>query len=213
MRFASKDIYVEQEGRRFVAAFAGDPIPAHLDHLVDSADTTDTPPETPAASGPVGDTAPAPGTGQAATIKGVDNERLLDHLVEVVREVDSRDIAEEVIESKVAALESVLRPLPGSDDEVEVPADVVPGETPGWPIDPETEEVYDLPESVREELANLGGEKLDYATLDKDVLQDLIERKVKRLVDIDGSGKGGNVVKDDLVRALEEADALEVEGE
>lgn len=39
------------------------------------------------------------------------------------------------------------------ETEVEVPEGVVPGETPGWPVDGETGEPLDLPDQVREELA------------------------------------------------------------
>jgi hypothetical protein len=77
------------------------------------------------------------------------------------------------VTEKLQAASTALKPTP----EVEVPAGVVPGETPGWPVDAVSGEPLDLPDQVREELAAIpikeddveetrGGSTADGATAD-----------------------------------------------
>jgi hypothetical protein len=75
---------------------------------------------------------------------------LTELLLLVAAEKDGKDRS-----TVVAAAEERLRRAAEAAGKppVEVPDDVVPGETPGWPVDAVTGEVLDLPEQVREELA------------------------------------------------------------
>lgn len=195
MRFAKDDIYVVVDDRRFIAAKKGQPIPAHLTHLVDEKDTTETEPlgafDSTKTEGETSAAASVPDdTDRQFKLDGANDEQLLDLQAALALELGSRGLGE-------------------GPAKVEVPDGVVPGETPGWPVDPETEEPYNLPESVRDELA--GAEEpqaVDYSKFDKDKLEALIEGRVKALSEITGTGSGGNVVKADLAKALVDADAL-----
>jgi hypothetical protein len=61
---------------------------------------------------------------------------------------EGRSTVLEAVEAKLAPAEEALSP----PSPVDVPSEVTPGETPGWPVD-ETGEVLQLPDQVREELA------------------------------------------------------------
>lgn len=196
MRFAKKDIYVEDGERRVVAALKGQPVPAHYDHLVDAKDTTDTPPS------------PA-STAAAATDASADPEARDEAEVDFVEKLKQGEDHELILLAAVLNSELDDRGL-NKPEPVEIPEDVTPGETPGWPIDPDTEEPYDLPESVRKELASAAEPAAaDYGSLNKGVLEELIQDRTKVLTEINGTGKGGNVLAEDLAKALADCDATQ----
>jgi hypothetical protein len=187
------DIYVKVDGRRFIAAKEGQPIPAHLSHLVPEKETTETQPagalDSTKVEGQTSVAASLPDdTDRRFDLDGASDDQLLDLKAALDLELGSRELAD-------------------APPTVEVPDGVVPGETPGWPIDAETGEALSLPDSVREELATRPL-AVDYDELDKEKLEELIEGRVKVLAEIEGTGSGGNVVKADLVKALGDADAL-----
>lgn len=199
MRFAKQDIYVEVEGRRFIAARGGQPIPVHLAHLVDEKDTTETQPagafDATKVEGETSVAAAVPDENDRQfKIGAASDEQLLDLAAALSLELGTRG----------------LTPKP----EVGVPNGVEPGTTPGWPINAEGEPL-DLPEQVREELAAAATtEAIDYdADFDKEQLEALVAEKVKVLGGIEGTGSGGKIVKADLVKALTDADKLASKGE
>lgn len=82
-------------------------------------------------------------------LKDCTDEELLDHFVDLVKEIRDRDIDEDLVESKIP--DELNQGDEDSEVQVEIPDGVVPGETPGWPI--VNGVVVDLPDQVREELA------------------------------------------------------------
>lgn len=130
-KLATEDLWVQIDGVRRLAARAGQPIPPEYLPYVDDEATT-----------PEGEAPPA--------LDGHDAGGTLDAgaLREVLEEAPDDDLV-----LLAAAVQSEIsdRGLGG----VEVPDGVVPGETPGWPIDADSGEPLDLPDQVREELAEV----------------------------------------------------------
>ena len=92
------------------------------------------------------------GKHEGKLLKDVTDEELLDHFVDVVDEIKGRVIDEDLVEAKIP--DELKSGANTGLTEADIPDDVVPGETPGWPI--VNGVVIDLPDEVREELAEKG---------------------------------------------------------
>jgi hypothetical protein len=182
-QIATKDLWVEIQGVRRLAARAGQAIPPEFLDYVDEGETT------PAAEAP-----PA--------VNSVDAEQL----AELVTGLDEEQLEELLEEFDGGSLTKLAKALEVELDDrelvtVEVPDGVVPGETPGWPIDAVSGRVLDLPDQVRQELAKVkvgddgGSEVEDISGLTVDQLKErLDERKVEY------SGKANKEQLQELLR-------------
>lgn len=144
-QIATEDLWVEVDGVRRLAARAGKPIPPEFLPFVDEEATTpqvDAPPRVDEIDS----------EGVKEYVEAATPEELCDVLVAACGHLAAhadQEVDEDLIEKTREALGRVF------GDEVTVPDGVVPGETPGWPVDAATGKVLRLPDQVREELAKI----------------------------------------------------------